>query len=277
MTAIKLPFAEPAPSNGEKANANWLVGVFQPTALFSLRASNATSSGGKTLLVPSPYAVKVALVDAAIRAAGLQSGKEIFAAVCACPIRMRPPRHAAVSNTFQRVLRQRRGGDNPGAAQESDGEGESGGGPYDRTIAYREVCHFAGTLAIAIGVEDLSATQRSLIAYTLAHINYLGKRGSFMQFLRVQLVPELPLGFSIPFDQRDLPSVNLDLYGLPQMLDDLGHDEGDLFDRINTYSSKRITLDRERVARYTLLPYRRHASTRHYTAYSRAAEITDDL
>ena len=52
--------------SGEK----WLLASFKPVTLFSLRMSIATSSAAKTLLVPTPYAVKLALVDAAFRADG---------------------------------------------------------------------------------------------------------------------------------------------------------------------------------------------------------------
>ncbi len=45
----------------------WLIATYQPTSLFSLRPANATTSGGKTLLTPTPFALKMALLDAAIR------------------------------------------------------------------------------------------------------------------------------------------------------------------------------------------------------------------
>jgi hypothetical protein len=45
----------------------WLIAEYQPTALFSLKISSATSSVGKTLVVPTPYSIKMALVDAAFR------------------------------------------------------------------------------------------------------------------------------------------------------------------------------------------------------------------
>ena len=45
----------------------WLIAEYQPVSLFSLKNSLATSSGGKSLLVPTPYAFKMALLDAACR------------------------------------------------------------------------------------------------------------------------------------------------------------------------------------------------------------------
>ena len=45
----------------------WLVVEYRPTALFSLKISLATSSVGKTLIVPTPYAIKMAYVDGGFR------------------------------------------------------------------------------------------------------------------------------------------------------------------------------------------------------------------
>jgi hypothetical protein len=48
----------------------WLIADYQPVTLFSLKNSLATSSGGKSLLVPTPCAFKMALLDAACRVWG---------------------------------------------------------------------------------------------------------------------------------------------------------------------------------------------------------------
>ncbi len=45
----------------------WLTSEYVATALSSLKASSATSSGGKALLAPTPYALKMALLDVACR------------------------------------------------------------------------------------------------------------------------------------------------------------------------------------------------------------------
>lgn len=258
--------------DGATNGGDWLVTTYEPTALFSLRASNATSSGGKTLLVPSPYAVKLAIVDAGIRIGGVAHGRELFELVRSRPIRLRPPRYAVVNNTFQRVLRQRRGG---GEDDQIDGQdtAELGAGPFERTIAYREFCHFEGLLDVGIGVHGLLQPQRTALLYSFAHINYFGKRGSFMQFLRAATLVELPSGFSVPFGEHELPQADPAIFGTPQMLDDLGAGGVDLFERINTYSAKRIT-NQERIPVYTLLPYRQRASTRRYTAFTYSDAIS---
>jgi hypothetical protein len=48
--------------------------VYQPTNLFSLKESNSTNSGAKSLLIPSPYSIKMALFNQAITI----DGKEVF-------------------------------------------------------------------------------------------------------------------------------------------------------------------------------------------------------
>ena len=47
----------------------WLLAIYEATTLFSLKTSDATSSGGRTLLAPTPYAIKMGLLDAAYRSA----------------------------------------------------------------------------------------------------------------------------------------------------------------------------------------------------------------
>ena len=44
----------------------WLEIIYKPTSLFSLKLSSSTNSAGKTLPCPSPYSVKMALLNAII-------------------------------------------------------------------------------------------------------------------------------------------------------------------------------------------------------------------
>jgi len=52
----------------------WMIARYLPVAPFSLKPAAATSSGGKTLLVITPYAIKMALLDVAIRIMGITGG-----------------------------------------------------------------------------------------------------------------------------------------------------------------------------------------------------------
>src|SRR4051794_612074 len=81
----------------------WIIVAFRPTTLWSLRTSMSTSSGGKTLLVPTPYSFKLALVDAAIQRLGVQRGVRLFEILRGRPLRISPPADAVVSATFVKL------------------------------------------------------------------------------------------------------------------------------------------------------------------------------
>src|SRR5690606_35847212 len=90
----------------------WLILLFRPVSLFSLRMTHATNKGGKTLLVPTPYAVKLALIDACFRLfAGEeanQRARQVYELVKGIEIRFRPPAHCVVQNTFIKIKQQER-------------------------------------------------------------------------------------------------------------------------------------------------------------------------
>src|SRR5207249_1141555 len=93
-----------APIAGVDGPGRWLVARYEVVGLFSLKSSMATSSIGKTLLVPTPYAVKMALVDAGFRA-GLP-GEEcagLVEALAAVPVRVAPSSSAVVTHTFTKI------------------------------------------------------------------------------------------------------------------------------------------------------------------------------
>src|SRR5438552_14170022 len=103
----------------------WLVIEYAPTSLFSLKTSLATSTVGKTLLVPTPYAVKMAVVDAGFRV-GLpyeECGK-LLQRLAAVEVRIAPPNAAVVSHTFLKIRQEVRD--------------KTSSSPFSDTIAYRE-------------------------------------------------------------------------------------------------------------------------------------------
>ena len=86
---------------------NWLKASYQPTTLFSLRPSWATSSGGKSLLLPSPYALKLAVLDVALRTSGHAPGKAAWPWIRDLQIGVQLPRQLVVTNLFAKILRQK--------------------------------------------------------------------------------------------------------------------------------------------------------------------------
>jgi len=231
----------------------WLIAEYQPTALFSLKPAWATSSGGKSLLVPTPYAVKMALLDAACRTAGVAVAKEAWPWLRDLTVALQPPEWVVVTNLFTRILKPSRTPAKPGTQH---------AGPLGKTIGFREYVYFGGPLGIALGGR---LTDSARLEGWLLQINYLGKRGGFVQLLGLPTPAEtLPPGF-IVIDGD--PTRSFLVNGIIQQLDDC--DASLTFEKANIYSGKRIRLGKERVLRHIVLPYRLVRSSKGFSFYER--------
>jgi len=243
----------------------WLVLVYEPVSLFSLRSTYSMSKGGKTLLLPTPYAVKMAMIDACFRSAtpamGDGAARVMFDRVKDRRVRFRPPSDCVVQNTFVKIRQ-----------DERDGEA----GHYVPTIAYREMVFFAGQLEIAIEAHGWTSDEIVSVASAAAHVNYFGKRGSFFQFVDSQTMGELPPLYSIS-NGDNVASLTQGGFGVTQYLDDFGPDlvsAKDGFERISTYHTKDIKIGKHRVLVSTLLPYQRVNASRSFTHYRRQTRET---
>jgi len=236
----------------------WLIARYQPVSLFSLKHGEATSTGGKSLLIPTPFAIRIALLDAAIRVRGVAFGSQAFDHIRALHLALRPPRRVAVTNLFTRILKPER---NP----------EERGRAMQRTIAFREYVHWEGTLALALGGEPAHLDQ---VAPLLFHLSYLGKRGSFIQLLASPEVVETPDtqppdGF-IPLvawnqvDEAHAGPITFPL-GCIQRLDDWGPDL--TYEKANIYLPGKIRVGRDRIRFDVVLPYQLIRSGRGFTVY----------
>jgi hypothetical protein len=229
----------------------WLVAEYEATALFSLKPANATASGGRTLLVPTPFAVKMALLDSACRLDGVKTAELACKWLTGARVALRPPRRVVVNNTFIKVLRPRR---NPAK------EGSADMGFFQRTITYREYAQLDERFAIALEIPDELPTG-ALETWFMA-INYLGKRGSFIQIQDIpQKLEQLPENFIRIGESLDGFALN----NIMTQLDDTGADAS--FDALNVYSGKRIRLGKERLLHHVALPYRLVRSSRSYSYY----------
>jgi len=232
----------------------WLSAEYEASALFSLKPATATASGGKTLLVPTPFAIKMALLDVACRLEGQPAAARAWDDwLAGSTIALRPAREVVVNNTFMKVLKPRRNPAPPGSPN---------AGYFQQTISYTEYAQLAGRLGIAIELSD--DTQAGYLTRWLLNVNYLGKRGSFIQLQDVpQLHDELPEGFTVI--GGTLAEIPID--ALLTQLDDVG--EGLTFTRANIYSGagSAIRLGKHRILRHVALPYELVSSSRGYSYY----------
>jgi hypothetical protein len=261
----------------------WIVARYLPVAPFSLKPAAATSSGGKTLLVPTPYAMKMALLDVAIRTLGLSVGERLFPALRDLSIALEMPQDLVVMKGFSKIRRpveskdSKKPDETPEAFEARRHEKlaermEKGHYPFYPTIAYREYVQYRDPFQIALSLPTGVAFPEEL-PQLLSGINYLGKRGGFVQLLkRPCFLDALPEGRFVnltPDGQQPFS-----LQGTLQMLDDCG--KSLTFQRANIYSSERITLGKERIIRHVVLPYRLTRSSRSYTWYQYAPQELED-
>lgn len=247
----------------------WLTADYLATTLFSLKPAWATTSGGRTLLLPTPFAIKMALLDVVCRTEGVEYAESLWPDLRDLPVALRPARQVIVNNTFTKIWKpwefKGKKDERPAAVAKAK---EKRKYPMQDTIGYREYAYLDGTLGIALGLLDDAWADR--LVDWLMGINYLGKRGGFVQLAGIpQLADDLPAGF-LPIDGQ-LPE-QMPVPGLMQQLDECG--ESLTFEKANIYSGKRITKDVDRVLLQVVLPYELVSSSRGYTWYA-LTESTD--
>lgn len=251
----------------------WTIAEYQAVSLFSFRLGEATATGGKTLLLPTPFAIRTALVDAAIRLEGVSAAKRAFERLKSVRLAIRTAKAAAVTNLFAKVRKPRR------KDEDADERAEA----MQATIAFREYAHLQGPLGVALGEERPDVL--SWLEGLLLHVTYFGKRGSFFQILSLPVRrTELPGGFLVVSPEAPVWS-HVTGYapgsvpvGILQVLDDWGPEL--TWNRLNSYSHESIVLDRDRLRRTAFVPYRIVQSSRSFTYYERisgaaqASELT---
>lgn len=230
----------------------WIVAYYQATSLFSLKPATATSSGGKTLLIPTPYSIKMALVDYLCKAEGREAAEAAWTTLRTLTVAVLPASAVVVNNTFTKILKPRR---NPAAP------GSQHVGPFGKTIGYREYAHLEGEWGIALDVvapltaEDLSRW--------LAGVQYFGKRGSFVQLLRL---PEVVETFDAPFIvlNGEMPA-QFSVASVMQQVDDSSATL--TFQQVDVYDDTPMKLGKDRLLRPAILPYEMVSSSRGFTYY----------
>ena len=253
----------------------WVIAVFHQVSLFSLKPSDVTSTGGRSLLIPTPFSIKMALLDVALRNYGVRAGATHFSQLRDLTIAMSPPQQIIVNNCFVRIQKLRRpksyqGGKNRAddeseveMEQEADDEGKE---PYIHSVAFREYVQYSGPLGLALQVETQQAAEQ--LALLWPQVNYFGKRGSFFQIDGPPVIQNyLPIqqGYLRLDEEREAAAI-LPGYTL-QVLDDFSTKL--TFDQVNIYSGISLKVGRDRIVRLVQLPYRVIRSSHGFTLYQR--------
>jgi hypothetical protein len=226
-----------APVEGVPGPGRWLVVEYQPTSLFSLKTSQATSSVGVSLVVPTPYAIKMAFVDAAFRTGAADNDCETFVrSLVKVDLRIAPTKAAVVTNTFVKVRQESRDGDPLH--------------PYTPSIAYRELVYLDGTWLWAFDLAGCDAFTSSHIVRLGPHLNYVGKRGSFVQFVKSFRLADLGARFTLPLSDK-LPQA-LPAKAHIRQLDDFGP-EADL-KTLSSFTNLKPKRDKHRKFVETIIP-----------------------
>jgi hypothetical protein len=193
--------------------------IYQPTNLFSLKESNSTNSGAKSLLLPSPYSIKMALFNQAITIDGKEvfeeKKSEEFAFIKDAQISYHVSGSFCINNCFVTIQSLR-------------------DGKYRGKPSFREYIYLSDNIEIIFDVKDNEAKQ--YLQKYLHRINYFGKRGCFFQFVDYRGNPSDPNVKE--FDISDLSP------GILQEYDDISHKAQfknvDNFDSANALRDKKI-------------------------------------
>jgi len=209
--------------------------IYKPTALFSIRDSNSTSSGAKSLFLPSPYAIKMAFLNQAISLGGenFYENKKRFEIIRDTNIAYNIKGNFCVNNCFIKIQKQR---DND---------------PFKSTVSFREYLFLDDVLEI---IFEVKSNEDALFLKKYLHtINYFGKRGCFFQFIKYNDNPNQPNVFD--FDNKTLS------YGILQEYDDF--DKSLSFEKVNSYSKKHT----KRNKKILVLPLKKVGSSKSYTHF----------
>ena len=240
----------------------WIVARYLPVAPFSLKPAAATSSGGKTLLAPTPYAIKMALLDVAIRTRGVEEGERLFPFLRDLSVAAALPDDLIVMKGFSKIQRPLKDKGDEQKAIEAQARGHW---PMQPTIAYREYVFYRDAFQLAYTSQDETMLVQEL-AQLLLGINYFGKRGGFVQIMdRPYLTEQLPEGQFFELTPDGLRSFHP--AGTLQVLDDC--DKSLTFQKANIYSGERITVGKERILRHVVFPYQLMRSSKSYSWYRR--------
>ena len=179
----------------------------------------------------------MALIDAAFRVGNtMEQCAELLRALKAVDVRIAPSFAAVVTNTFVKIRQ--------------EPKVPSPQSPYISSIAYRELVYSRGIWSWAFDLVSCDEVLAAQLVRLTPHVNYVGKRGSFLQFLgRLYRRTELGSSFTQPLAGRD--------FAVParshvRSLDDFGPD-ADL-ETLSSFTSKPAKRAKHRRFVETVIP-----------------------
>ncbi len=228
----------------------WLEFIYQPTTLFTLKASDATNSAGKSLLNPSPYAVKMALLNAICTFDSVSVAEDNFDLIRDLEIQFALPEYIAVNNCFIKIIKK---DDHPKGPEDL----------FKSTVAFREFIYFAGDLKVAVQLPaNFTQSQVDFLNRYFLRINYFGKRASFFQLISIPQDSISELGHEYSRDIKD-KSFHDGRAKILMKVDDFDNDIK--FENVNTYSDKKT----KRVSKIIFLPFNMVKANKNFTILQR--------
>lgn len=230
----------------------WLTVTYQPVSLFSLKRSDATSMAGRSNLVPTPYAIKMALLKVLLESQGRQHQGDFtqwinreFTWIRDLIIYIWPPEKLLVNRNGYKLRYYDQTADKADKTRPTI--------PMQGGFVFREWVYMQGNLQICCSADHNLGELQELFA----QINYFGKRGCFFQYL-----PEYQQVTLEPTFETN-PATGFTV----QPMDDLG--EKTTFNRINPFSQDKAQLDKDRVIKPGFLPLQLMATSTRYDMYQR--------
>jgi hypothetical protein len=226
----------------------WLEIIYKPTSLFSLKLSDSTNSAGKSLPCPSPYSVKMALLNSIITYDSLETAKTNFNLIRDLNLLFSLPESFVINSCMIRILK-----DNDKVSKNLKTIE-----PFKSTVAFREYVYLTDKISIALDKSNLTDEESQFLQKWFVHINYFGKRGCFFQFSGFSTKETLSNHYIKILDQSYMP-------GIMFPMDDV--DKRAEFKNMDNYNSQ--IKEAKRTKRIYIFPYRQAEASKNYRFFKR--------
>jgi len=225
----------------------WLEIIYKPISLFSLKLSASTNSAGKSLPCPSPYSVKMALLNAIITYDSLEAAQENFYLIRDLDLHFCLPETFVINNCMIRILK-----DNDKVSMTLRAIN-----PFKSTVAFREYVYLSDKIHIAFDISNISDKEVQFLQKWFAQINYFGKKGCFFQFSGFDKKEALSNSYVKVLDKSFPP-------GIMFPMDDV--DKKAEFKNMDNYDFKTKA---KRTEKIYIFPYKQVEANKNYTFFKK--------